>query len=343
MLVPGLLPHRISPDDEGLLLAQAILEGTASTRLPIVWVSATGAGQWALEPREIDQMSVALAGVAHVVLEPDRAFSFRLKDLSGGLNAYGGTIGLGIPGRGLVRRLFIGWQLPDSRALKEAVIQSVSDYCSGMPKGESWDWTDLQEARIRADRDARISVQEDRDLVASFDAEIAEKDAAIVELRQQLQDLSQRLSNRNEGRGDGGALGIPDIGPELYPGEFHDRLRAIAGTFREIGPDKGWDKRSLAVADAILRAPPSPQFSVLEQEIDAATRAPAARMAADIQRLLVRHGYEFKSNNGHPRLEAKPDMPGLETITLSTSPSDHRAGQNMKRQIKAAMGLQKLS
>jgi hypothetical protein len=79
----------------------------------------------------------------------------------------------------------------------------------------------------------------------------------------------------------------------------------------------------------------------LREELKRATNDP--KKAADaVQRLLLRHGYGFKSDNGHPRLEALDGFSGLQAVTLSKSPSDHRAGNNLRFQVEAAMGLKLL-
>ncbi len=77
-------PHALPDNDDGLELAQAIIRGQASNRLPIVYVSVTDEDSPAIDSRNLERLAFALGGVAHVVVEPSRSFSF---DLANRLNA----------------------------------------------------------------------------------------------------------------------------------------------------------------------------------------------------------------------------------------------------------------
>lgn len=67
-----------------------------------------------------------------------------------------------------------------------------------------------------------------------------------------------------------------------------------------------------------------------------------ARLAGDVSAILLRHGYRKKGDNKHPRLEPKEEYHGLESLTLSKTPSDYRSLRNLRKQIERALGLSKL-
>ena len=64
-------------------------------------------------------------------------------------------------------------------------------------------------------------------------------------------------------------------------------------------------------------------------------------MTTELTELLARHGYHEKSDNKHVRLEA--DLAGLDTITVSKTPSDDRGLKNLRKQVERTLGLTKLA
>ncbi|AOZ68827.1 hypothetical protein LPB142_05415 [Rhodobacter xanthinilyticus] len=75
---PACAPHRLSDDSAGLDQAEAIIRGAAVSSLPVVYLSALEGGGWALRRDEVARLATDLGGVAQVVCEPSREFSFRL-------------------------------------------------------------------------------------------------------------------------------------------------------------------------------------------------------------------------------------------------------------------------
>jgi hypothetical protein len=91
-------------------------------------------------PDQIEKFAFDLGGIAHVVVEPNRAFSFQLRDRTAGANAYRGTLAIALPGRGIVRRAYLGFRLPDVDDLLTFVHQATIGIRNQMP-AEGWDWT----------------------------------------------------------------------------------------------------------------------------------------------------------------------------------------------------------
>lgn len=94
-------PHLLRDTEDDQLLASDITEGKATRHPPVVYVSALSANRWIAGRDELNRLALDLAGVAHVVLEPRRELSFRVKELTNGRNAYGGTIGIAVRSLGL--------------------------------------------------------------------------------------------------------------------------------------------------------------------------------------------------------------------------------------------------
>ena len=341
LLAPSLQPHFLPDDEDGSGLAEKIVSGGASVYLPTVYVSAIEGGRWALDARAIRALARDLAGVAHVVCEPSREFSFRLRDRVDGENVYNGTLGVAVPGGGFVHRAYLGKAIPDEKALVERVKSVAVTIRSQMPKVGGWDWLDFQDEILRRQREIdrnRLSAEENEKL---WNDELALKEARIQELEAELCDARNApLQAPVSAIGNGTFL--PVLKPEIYSGEFSDRIRAALEFCLEKGADSGWDKRSLAVFEEILGAlTPSPALNELREDLKRATRD-AARLNGELRRLLARHGFEFKSDNKHSRMEPGPEYVGLESVTLMKTPGDHRGLMNLCAQIEANLGLMRL-
>lgn len=332
-------PHAITDDDDGLFLAKAIVSGEASAFLPIVYVSTTKGSAWALSGVDVDKLAYDLGGVAHVVVEPSRSFSFKLMETTGGRNAYGGAVAVSIPVSGLVRRAFLGLQLPDARSLAVAVRQAVADLRSQMP-ASGIDWSELQEQALR---NQRAKDRENLTFNQLEDSYLEE----INELKEQVLALKLEKSASSEIPGQSKVTSIMGslssvTGPEIYEGELSDRLCYAAQLAVEAADRVGLDIRSRHVLGQIAQlVPRSPALSDLKDSLRRATKDPK-KVRHESEAVHLRHGYEAKSENKHVRLEAKPGLGGLESITLPKTPSDGRGLENLRKQMEHALGISQL-
>lgn len=193
--------------------AQAVTLGDASKWLPTLYVSATGKSVWLLDRSAIEKLAYDLGGIAHVVVEPDRAFSFRLRDECAGKNAYGGTVALAVPNQGIVRRYYLGWQIQDASDLAVQIREAALAWRGQMPT-LGWDWTELQEQALRAQRTrekGRLSAAESERL---YQEEIGNLQDRIRELEQQLVGRSADAIGTDEGEFSTDNL-VKLIGPEV--------------------------------------------------------------------------------------------------------------------------------
>ena len=335
------VPHWLGADEDAMSIAREVTLGRGSRHLPVIYVSATGPGKWLIPRRQIEKLAYDLGGVAHVVVEPDRAFSVRLREETAGANAYGGTFAIALPGRGIVRRLYLGWRLPDPQDLL-ALVREVALEIRGQMPAEGWDWTELQEQVLRLQRQRdrnRLSAKETEDL---YDQEIAILKDRIAELEEQLaSNADARVQPSDVEYGMLPASLIKRVGPEIYAGEFTDRIRKAAKECSDR--DDVLDARSRAVLAAIAEAlPPSPALTELLQDLKRVTKDPKG-IAGQLKWLLARHGYREKSDNKHIRLEAMPGYLGLEAITLPKTPSDGRGLINLRKQVEKILGISNLS
>jgi hypothetical protein len=337
------MPIWLQDNDRGIVLAENVIAGTATKWLPIIYISATGQKQWAVPHDDVEKLAYDMGGIAHVVVEPNRTFSLRLRDQSKGRNLYGGTIGIALPHRGFVRRLYMGWQIETWRELLDAVKYSAIELRGHMPS-VGWDWTELQEKILRNQRvDLRSALlkADAEELFDSFSKQVEDLEEENRQLKEQL--ISQAAQD----------LGIVDaqfvadnlplrVGKEIYPGELYDRIRLAAQIALTVAESSGIDDRSKAVwALIVQRVPRSPALDELLQDLSRATKDPK-RVAGGISDLLQRHGYRCKADNKHVRLEPELGYAGLNNLTIPKTPSDHRGLKNLCKQVEHALGIGKL-
>lgn len=333
-------PVWIENNNAGLESAKSVTLGEAAKWLPSVYVSATGISSWLLSQREIEKLAYDLGGVAHVVVEPDRAFSFLLRDKTEGRNAYGGTVGLSVPGQGIVRRFYLGWQIEDGKELAAAIVAATSSLRSQMP-AFGWDWTELQEQALRVQREREKDSLTEAEWKKLHQEQVDNLQERIRELEQQLRVSPAASLGTDEAEFSTDNL-VKRVGPEIYSGEISDRLRFAAKTTLSVAEQIGLDARSKAILQRVVeRLPASPALAELSKDLERATKDPK-RVASELTSLLARHGYSRKSDNKHIRLEANKGFDGLGAITLPKTPSENRGLKNLRKQIERTLGITKL-
>lgn len=333
--------HRLPAGDEGLALAAAITEGTASRDLPVVYLSAREEGP-VIDEGAADRLANQLAGIAHVVLEPYRAFSLALRDRTDGRNVYGGTAGISVPGEGIVERAWLGWRFATPRDMADHLRRAAMRLRGQMASQGGWDWARLQEAHARDLRRRERNRLSERELEALYEDELAAKDQRIAELERELAGLA---ADRSPGRQEAPSEAILDdafieaVGPELWEGEHADRVLAALGLALAYGQVHGLDDRTRAVLERMQDlAQYSGRASAIAADLKRAT-SDKKRLAKEAGRFLCDHGYRRKSDNKHLRFEAREGFHGLGSLTLAKTPGESRGLDNARHQIARALGL----
>lgn len=333
-------PHWLENSDVDIAVAQLVMSGSAGQRLPIVYISATGHEEWLLTQNEIEKLAYDLEGVAHVLAEPSRNFSMRLRDITEGKNIYNGTVGISLPGRGIIRQFFLGTQFEQISELIECV-KTTSINLRGVMPATGWEWSELQEHALRSQQAAlrgALSQDDANQLLEDYGKELA----SLQDENRQLKELinSQTVDNFENDykkfKSEEISLKICD---EIYPGEVSDRIRYAAETALSTKDTKGIDPRTIAVWQSILECiPRSTGLDDLLADIERATKDPN-RLAVEVPKLLERHGYCEKGDNKHIRLEPKNGFSGLQSITVPKTPSEIRGLQNQRKQIERTLGI----
>lgn len=318
-------PYRL--DNVDVDIAAQLILGRAGCRLPIVYVSAS----FDASPRiNVYRLARELCGMAHVVIEPNRAFSIRLKIDVASQNVYGGTIGVYWPD-GAGRRSFYlaGDETP--RDLERAIFDDVRFALANRRPLERCTWSASQALVSRSTFEALKaagSLEVDK-YVEEFDKELAAQ-------AQQREDAEREISRLNaeirkyEARSPIGAGVTLKTGPEqdLYPGEITDIVLDALGdaTGRVLS-----DSRRQHVLAAIVAANESVgQAAVIRDTVKALLRGMTG-VDAKVRQGLERLGFSIYDDGKHVKLIFQGD--DRYTFVLPRSGSDVRGGLNAANDI----------
>lgn len=309
--------------------AARLIKGTSGCRLPIVYVSVGFRGDYIVDT---DRLANDLAGMAHVVVEPNRPFSLRLKLEVESENVYGGSIGVYWPDGGGRRTFFIGRNFESADEVAKALFEEIRTALTNRRGLERCTWASAQEAASRQELQILRSSgsQEVERYVENFDKELAAKDQRIEDAEREIERLRAEL-RRYEVRLPAGTASPLRTGTEqdLYPNETFNILRAAVDDAYSRVPG---DSRRQHVLAALLQANPQ------REDIAASNRERlkqllrgSTSMSAATRRGLEDMGFVIKDDSKHYKLVFLGD--DRYTFSLARTGSDHRGGLNAASDI----------
>lgn len=337
-------PFILTESQENLDLAAKIVNGKATNQLPVVYISSISHDYHQISRVNIEKLAYDLGGIAHVVVEPTREFSFRLREIVDGRNTYGGSVGIYTPINGLAGRLFRSWQNPTEQNLCERVRDTVTFLRSSMPAA-GWDWSELQEFALRQRRTESNEESDFEELENIYKEEIDALREQISDSKSTIENLNSRISE-NKKIEDSSEIHLDTIkeyiGGEIYNGEILDRFR-LASKIALIHADReGLDSRTIATLGATIKIlSKSKGLGIFLDNLKRST-TDVRNLHERISSLLEDHGFDDSTTNKHAKMIPRAGMVGLGPITVPLSASDHRAAKNMRSQIINELGLGKL-
>jgi hypothetical protein len=323
----GSSPLRLGNTD--IEVAARLIRGDSPCRLPIVYVSAGFHGNYIVDGA---RLAHELAGMAHVVVEPNRPFSLRLRLDVNAENVYGGTVGVYWPDGGGRRLFFLGPEFGSRDEVAQAIFDEIRVALTNRRPLDRCTWAFVQESVSRQSISAlRASgSQEVEKYVQTFDKELAATTQRLEDankeaerLRADLRALEARLAASN------GAL--LDIGTEqdLYPNEVLCIIRdAVADAERHVPHDS---RRQHVLAGVLKVNPPNKDVAAINRKNLKGLLRGSRGMNAKIRRGLEEMGFSITEEGKHYKIVFQDD--DRYTFTLPKSGSDHRGGLNAASNI----------
>lgn len=315
--------------------AAALIEGEARNRLPIVYVSAGFDGEHTIDA---NSLAAYVSGLAHVVVEPSRAFSSKLRQLVDGRNVYGGTVGVYWPQSRARKSYYLSMFDNDPRALQRAIADDLRLALSNRRLSSRCTWSHLQEelSRLRVTQLREQGSSSLNDYVEAFDAELKAKEARLQEAEDEIQRLNaeiRRISASNSSMTAGGG-GLLALGKEhdLYPNEVRDTVVSIL--YSSLSGLRSNSRREHIVRDLIEANPLTDHAAELEREVKAALKD-YRTMDAKVRSALIRLGFNLTEDGKHFKITFRGDSRYM--FVLPKTSSDHRAGKNAASDITGAL------
>ncbi|MHB1799831.1 MAG: hypothetical protein ACYCUI_16295 [Vulcanimicrobiaceae bacterium] len=308
--------------------AARIMVGDAKCRLPVIYVSSTFHGGHVLDT---SRLASDLAGMAHVVVEPNRPFSLRLKLDANSENVYGGSVGIYWPDGGGRRSFFIGKGYETAGDLAKAIFEEVRTALTNRRPLERSTWASTQEMVSRQtfdDLKATGSGQVDK-YIEAFDKELSSKDEKLADAEREISRLKAEL-RIYESRLPSSSGTTLKTGREqdLYPNEI---AAVIIYALKDYQGRVPADSRRSHILSALLAANTLDGDSEAFRERLKELLRGFTSLDQKTRRGLEELGFELSEDGKHYKIKFQGD--DRYTFTLPKSGSDHRGGLNAAADI----------
>lgn len=309
-------------------LAVRCISGQAGCRLPIVYVSARFQGGHTVNG---DALADSLAGMAHVIVEPNRAFSVRLMQDVKSENVYGGAVGIYWPDGGGRRSFFPGRQFESSAELERAVVDEVRLALVNRRPLARTTWASVQEQISRYNysllRSAGSTAIEE--YIQNFDKELKAKQHELDDAEREISRL--QAENRRYQAQSPMQSGLSlKTSPEqdLFPGEIRGIVcEALADSILRVPEDS---RRQHVLKSLVAANPTTGEAETIRSRLKVLLRD-FRGMDAKVKSALQELGFDISEDGKHIKVVFQGD--DRYTFTMPKSGSDVRGGLNLSGDI----------
>ena len=324
-LVVGDTPHRLAETDVDI--AARIVKGTLGTKLPVVYVSA---GRFRQPFVDVDELARWLGGMAHVVVEPSRYFSFALARNAGRMNAYGGAVSIYWPSGAAPQSRYLPVSFASPEAMQREVAHRVRLALTHIRPASKCTFSSIRELASRSrietlKAEGSTAVEQ---YVAAFDAEQRAKDERLQDLEREVGRLRVELHRYDEADEHANGVIAPGKEREFYPGEVADAVIYALRHGRNNLLQGG--RRANLIDDILATNRPTTTEDEIESEIKDAFGV-SGDLGAEQRRVLEDLGFTVEEAGKHWKATYQADNRYM--FTISKTGSDHRAGKNLASTI----------
>jgi hypothetical protein len=309
--------------------AAEIVNGDCGNTLPIVYLSSFADDRFSVNP---EQLAHWLSGVAHVVVEPNREFSFRLAIEVDHRNTYGGAVGIYWPDRD-VRSLILPREFDfDQKLIAAEISRIIRDRAVHLRTPRNLTWSNLQECHARA-RFEKLRKSGSRDLeeyIATFDRELRAKEDSISNAESEIRRLEAEVRSLRERTKSmaGDPVLIRGTEPDLYKDES---LAFVVNALRHECDSSSSESRKHHLLSSLVAANPVEDFASEYSDRVKSLLSDYRTLESSIAHELEEIGFEITSDGKHHKLIFRGDS--RYQVSMSKTSSDHRAGKNLVSEI----------
>lgn len=314
-----------------LELAAKIISGSLGNCLPVIYASASWEGQPSIDAEKLAKWA---SGMAHVVVEPSRAFSFRLAEKTSRNNAYGGAVSIYWPGgAGRQSRLLVN-KFESSEKLEVAVAALLKKALANNRPTADCTWDFIRDS-IASDKYEALKASGSKDLaeyISNFDTEIAAKNERISKAEGEINRLRAELGRLNSAAEiDSEGILAPGKERSFHAGEIRDTvIKALKISRNQLFAGG----RCQNIVDDLLA-----NNTLGDEENKISDQIKAALSEKDLsksgQKLLEDLGFVFSGDGKHIKALYRGDA--RYGFTFQKTGSDHRGMKNQISDICKAL------
>ena len=303
-------------------LAVRCVLGETCTYLPIIYISATFHGYYLVDPYLLAE---SLAGLAHVVVEPNREFSVSLMEKVDRKNPYGGTIALYWPDGGGKRNFFSRGAVPPAE-IQQSIFDEVRLSLSNRRPLVRCTLAAIKELKSRRMINSLKDEgsKEIQSYVSLYEEELNSKMAALQAAETEILRLKAeaRRFAAHEMEGVGMALNTGGE-QDFYEGELLDTVRdALQSGINNVVSD---GRRQHILEDLVAANPVSEERLRNRERIKSLLRD-YQRMDTKTRKKLEEIGFAITEEGKHFKIIYQNDS--RYTFALPKSGGDYRGGLN---------------
>lgn len=313
-------PHWLQDND--VSMAARLINADSDNYLPVVYVSAGFDDALMINP---EPLARALGGMAHVLVEPNRAFSRRLQIAVESRNVYGGRIGVHWP-NGTWQSYFLNSEMPSEFDVRRLVASQLrSALLNRRPLARcTWGNAEAQVARAAFELLRSAGSDSVEDYVKTFDLDMKVKSEELAQAEHEIQQLKAQLVAADAKHRQSSAIGIRARSePEFYDGEFNEI--AFTALQDALGRMQSGSRRE-HVLTAILSSTKTTQVAKDQREELKRLLREYTSMDKGTRAGLEKLGFTVTEEGKHYKLVYRGD--DRYTFSLPKSGSDHRGGLN---------------
>jgi hypothetical protein len=322
-------PVRLREDEVDL--AANLMLGRIRNQQPVVYASAAPRARRHKYAIRVGTLSGALAGMAHVIVEPSRHFSLALSRQVDGTNAYGGAVSVYWPNNAAQEVRFLPHRFDTTKQMEDAIVDVIRNALTHIRPKPEGTWGYLREAisRMRIEALKASDSTEVDEYIREFGVELELKEERIQGAEREIQRLKAVIRRLESSGGvTNGAMLMPGKEQEFYPGELRD---ALVATLRNGKATLVQDSRWMHLIDDILAAnSTTPTQEEIEEGVKECLSA-MSKFSASERKKLEDLGFEVDTSGKHAKAVYHGD--DRYVFSISKTPSDHRSGKNMVSDI----------
>lgn len=308
-------------EDQQELAADLICARTASL-MPVVYVSRRGDGTLAVNAA---QLATWVSAMAHVVVEPSRAFSTELSREVYGENPYGGALAIFWPD-GVGRWLYLPERWESEVALQGAIARKIRTSLLFQRTQRECTWAFLVDAIARQKFEAirQSGAGKLEDYIAHFDKEVAENREEIRRLESELNRVRFTRSYTDVAESSSTiTVDVATTERDLYQGEHLSVILEALGRASESAEE---NSRRRHILDALIASNKheGEREIILAKLKDVLSQYES--MTPGVRKELETLGFEVRDDGKHYKLIFRKDE--RFPFVLSRTSSDWRAGKN---------------